>query len=94
MKFDPTVTLGNSITIVTFLVLSVLAWRDLNWRVKILEIWKSTHEHTAEERERNIGMLREAIVKIEALANGQDRRLQLLEDWMVSKTFGVASKAQ
>jgi hypothetical protein len=87
MKFDPTVTLGNALTVATFLVLSILAWRDLNWRVRIIEAWKEAHQHTSEERERNISMLREAIVKIESLANGQDRRLQLLEDWMVSKTF-------
>jgi hypothetical protein len=79
LKFDPTITLGNAITIFTFVVLCVLAWRDLNWRVKIIEEWKSGHEHTTQQALQNITLLREATVKIETLANGQERRLEILE---------------
>lgn len=40
MHFDPTVSLGNLVSAVTFLFLAGLAWSDLRWRVRNLEIWR------------------------------------------------------
>lgn len=40
MHFDPTINLGNVITAGTFLILGVIAWRDLRWRVSNLEVWR------------------------------------------------------
>lgn len=78
--FDPSISFGNVITAVTFLVFALLSWRDLNWRIKNLEVWRAANEHSTVQAVANVTMLREAIVKIEALAAGQDRRLILLED--------------
>ena len=74
------VTLGNLLSIATFGGLALLAWRDLDWRVRNVETWKEGHLHSVEEQVRNISMLREAIVGIKQLAEGQDRRIQMLED--------------
>ena len=43
VHFDWTITAGNVIAAVSFIVLSVLAWRDMNWRVKNLETWRREH---------------------------------------------------
>jgi hypothetical protein len=80
MHFDWTISLGNVVTAVTFLAMALLSWRDLNWRMKILEAWKSTHEHSSEQSLANITMLRESIAKLTEIANGQERRLVMLED--------------
>lgn len=76
---DWTIRLSDVITWGVGLVLVVTAWRDISWRLTNLEEWKQLHFHTTEEAVRNITMLREAVVKIEYLARGQDRRLELLE---------------
>lgn len=78
--FSGEITLGNIITVVAFFTMALFAWRDLNWRVQNLETWKEAHLHTTEQAIQNIGMLREAIAGIKKLAEGQDRRLQMLED--------------
>lgn len=78
--FNADITLGNIITVIAFLTFALLSWRDLNWRIKNLETWRSSNEHSTVQAIKNVTMLREAIIKIEALAAGQDRRLILLED--------------
>lgn len=80
MRFDPTISLGNLIVGLSFLAAALLAWRDINWRVKNLEMWKEAHLHTAEEALRNITMLREAVVGIQKIAEGQERRIVMVED--------------
>lgn len=59
---------------------AVLAWRDLRWRVTNLEAWKEANLHTTMQAAENISLLRLAVVKIEALAAGQERRITLVED--------------
>lgn len=83
--FDPTITLGNIFTVVAFLFASLLAWRDLNWRVRNIENWKEEHLHTAEEALRNIGMLRDSVVKLTAIADGNEHRLRLLEEFRMQQ---------
>lgn len=78
--FSREITLGNIFTVITFLVAALMAWRDLRWRVDNLEAWKAAHEHSAMQAAQNIGMLRESIAKLTAIASGQERRLQMLED--------------
>jgi hypothetical protein len=68
-----------------FLVAALFAWKDLNWRVNNLETWRSTHEHTTEQREITINILRENVTKLTTMVMGQDRRLILLEDRSVDR---------
>lgn len=82
--FSGEITLGNIFATTAFLAAAAFAWRDLNWRVRNLETWKEGHLHTAEEALRNITMLREAVVGIQKIAEGQDKRIEMLEerrDW-------------
>ena len=43
MHFDGTVTLGSLIAAVSFIVMSLFAWRDLDWRMKNIEKWQAKH---------------------------------------------------
>lgn len=83
MRFDPTITVGNILTAFPVLVLAIMGWRDHNWRIKNLEVWKITHEHTAEQRDSIILMLRDNVTTLTAIAKGQDRRLVLVEDRVI-----------
>lgn len=78
--FDPTVTLGNLITVASAIVLIIIGWRDLNWRVKNLEEWRSGHEHMATVALENLSLLRSAVQEMRAIAQGQERRLVMLEE--------------
>ena len=40
MHWDPTVSIGNVITMGLALVAIVFAWRDMDWRIKNLEGWR------------------------------------------------------
>ena len=74
------VTVGNLLTITMFAVATIYAWRDLNWRVKNLEVWRDGRIHSIEEEMRNIILLRESVVKLTAIAEGQERRIAMLEE--------------
>jgi len=78
--FSPEISFGNLISAFAFLAAALFAWRDLSWRVKNLEEWKSSHEHSTIQAISNITLLREAVVKIEEIARGQERRMQIMED--------------
>lgn len=50
MRFDASVSLGNLIALVGFIVAAFTAWRawissqrDLDWRIKNLETWRLEH---------------------------------------------------
>jgi hypothetical protein len=62
------------------MVAGVSAWLNHGWRIKNLEEWKLAHYHSDAEVLKNITLLREAVVKMEAIASGQERRIQLVED--------------
>jgi len=40
MHFDPTISIGNVITMTLAAAAIIFAWRDMDWRVKNLEIWR------------------------------------------------------
>lgn len=84
--YDNTITLGNLIMLLSMAGGFLLAWRDLNWRIKNVEI------RSAEQLAKNMlldalalktadgqALLREAVAKLTAIVEGQDRRLTLLE---------------
>jgi hypothetical protein len=67
LKFDGTITLGNIITALTFIFLAIIAWRDMNWRVKNLEDWRKVHEIDAHARDELISRVELALSRITAL---------------------------
>jgi hypothetical protein len=52
--FDYTISIGNLITAFAFILCAVLAWRDMNWRVKNLEVWRKEHMVDADSRDQII----------------------------------------
>jgi hypothetical protein len=67
LRFDGTITLGNIITALTFIFLAIIAWRDINWRVKNLEDWRKAHEVDAHARDELISRVELALSRITAL---------------------------
>jgi hypothetical protein len=55
--FDWTISLGNIIMGGTFLVCALLAWCDLTWRVRNLELWRSEHMVDSDARDNLIRKL-------------------------------------
>ena len=43
MHFDTSINLGNVLVAASFIFLAIVAWRDLTWRIKNLENWRSEH---------------------------------------------------
>lgn len=80
MHFNGDVSLGSILSVISFLVAAIVAWRDLNWRIKNLEEWKDIHYHSFAEVQANVALLREISSRLEQIAKGQERRLQMLED--------------
>jgi hypothetical protein len=85
--FDGTVTLGNLLELIGLLVFGLLAWRDMNWRMKIQEEFKAAQlvinlkrDDQLVQQEKDLSLVREAIVQLTAMNQGQDRRLILLEN--------------
>ena len=40
LHWDPTINIGNLITIALALIAIVFAWRDMDWRIRNLETWR------------------------------------------------------
>ena len=58
MHFDWTVSFGNLISCFAFIIMAVFAWRDMDWRVRNLELWRREHMIDAQCRDallRDIG---------------------------------------
>lgn len=83
--FDLTIDLGNILTILTFLIVAVLAWNNLSWRIKQIEDWRQTHEHSTIQALANITMLREAVVKLTTLVDMHDSHIKLLSDFRTGR---------
>lgn len=54
MHFDTSISLGNLLSAIGFLTLALFAWRDMNWRVKNLEVWRKEHILDEEARDQLI----------------------------------------
>ena len=65
MHFDSTISLGNIISAVTFLLLAGIAWTDLRWRVKNLEVWRCEHMVDSESRDTLIKSLADITNKLQ-----------------------------
>jgi len=90
MKFDPTVSLGSILTIVSFIGGFILLVFLNKARIDAMETWKLQHEqeqkewqdkHEQETRQRAeiMRQLELSVVKLTVLAEASDRRLVALE---------------
>lgn len=70
MHFDTTISIGNIIMSGSFLIAAVLCWRDMDWRVKNLEIWRKEHMVDADSRDK-------IIEKLDRILDRIDWRLKL-----------------
>lgn len=43
MHFDWTVSFGNIVSCVAFIIMALFWWRDMDWRVRNLEVWRKEH---------------------------------------------------
>ena len=80
MHFDWTIRPYDIFVFGSALFVGIRAWLNHQWRIKNLEDWKDTHFHTTEEVLKNITLLREAVVRLEAIAAGQERRITFVEN--------------
>lgn len=79
MKFDLTISLGNIISTTFYIVLIVIAWRDMHWRVKNLETWRREHQVNSDSRDNIIRKMDLMMVRLEDAFNilkqqNQERR--------------------
>lgn len=79
IRFEPTINFGSVIWALSSLVLAVAAWRDLNWRIKNLEVWRTEHMVDADSRDAIIGRMDKILYHVTGgkegeLWNGSERR--------------------
>lgn len=84
--FDPKITLGSVLVAGSMLVAActsavtaLMAWRDLNWRIKNSEKWQDEHDKTCKQNDAIIDELKEVCVKLEAISSANDKRLERVE---------------
>ena len=51
LQFDWTISLGNVIAGLIFIMAALFAWRDLTWRVGNLELWRKEHQIDSDARD-------------------------------------------
>lgn len=74
MRFDATINLGNLLTLISFVLLSILAWRDLTWRIKNLEEWRREHMIDSDSRDQIIQRLDRIMTFIDVELRRRDRK--------------------
>jgi hypothetical protein len=79
MRFTWTIDLGNLLTLGGAILAMVWGWRDMMWRMKNIEEWRSDHNKLAEKALETMEEVKTAIVELKSIEKGQERRLELLE---------------
>lgn len=79
IHFDGTINVADVITALLVAAAGIAAWRDLNWRMKNVETWKKSHELESRASIETLDEMKNITSRLEAIAEGQDRRLRLLE---------------
>jgi len=81
LQFDWTISFGNLVAGLLFLVATLFAWRDLTWRVGNLEAWRKEHQIDADARDTLIQNSDKMLARLNYLVedkqrwlNGEDRR--------------------
>jgi hypothetical protein len=79
MHFDTTINLGNLIVAGSFIFMAIIAWRDLTWRIKNLEVWRREHMIDSDARDQIISRLDKIVAFIDRELQNRGRRA--LGDW-------------
>jgi hypothetical protein len=61
VRFDATINLGNILSATAFLVLALFAWRDVTWRIRNLELWRTEHMIDSDARDALIENMKEIL---------------------------------
>ena len=74
LHFDWSISLGNIITCFTGIVLIIIGWKDLTWRITNLESWRREHMIDACARD-------EIIVKLDRIIERMEQREKDRDQW-------------
>jgi hypothetical protein len=84
--FDPKISWGQILIAVSMffagmaqIITAVVAWRDLNWRIKIIEKWQADHEANCEKQDKTVDDLALAVQTFRTLTEQYERRFDSLE---------------
>jgi hypothetical protein len=77
---DWTINLPTIITVITLIILGVNWKTKTDMRLISVENWRATREHSLTAELENIALLKENVAVMRALAEGQERRIILVED--------------
>lgn len=71
---------ADMLAAIAFTIAALYAWRDLNWRVKNLELWQNRLDVLMEKQVAILASTETNTVELKAIARGVDRRLVMLEE--------------
>jgi hypothetical protein len=74
MHFDWTISIGNVITATTVFILAAMAWKDLVWRIKNLESWRTEHMIDADARDSIIMKIDILLERFKAVVDDREGR--------------------
>lgn len=74
LKFDWTINIGNVAAAAMFLLLAAVAWTDLRWRVKNLEVWQAEHKVESKQRDEIIQRIDRLLERVEGFIGMSDQR--------------------
>lgn len=67
VHFSGEITLGSILSSITFIAMTVVAYKDLQWRVRNLEEWRKEHMIDADARDKLLTSLSEIATKLNTL---------------------------
>lgn len=73
VHFSGEITLGSILSSITFIALTIVAYKDLQWRVHNLEVWRREHMMDADARDNLLRSLSEIATKLNTLIERRPR---------------------
>jgi hypothetical protein len=73
IHFSGEITLGSILSSITFVAMTIVAYKDLQWRVRNLEVWRKEHMLDADARDNLLKSLSEIAVKLNTLIDRRSR---------------------
>jgi hypothetical protein len=74
IRFDGTITLGSVIWASSTILLAIIGYRDLQWRIKNLEEWRKEHMIDSDARDQLIKKLSDVLVGVQYLVKESKER--------------------